>query len=406
MVVVRAPHEQVVRTLRAAGVLASVGPTSGSGWTCVWLDHEDAIDPHEWGFGEYLSVEEMSSTARVRACEATGTMATLWADADTAVDATQAAAMLARMFDAPDQQAELEGLLAGGTADLDSVASGLEDLLALPEVEPGPQPGVVLSRSDPTMVRMAAEIAGPASLASLADGWLAIAPVPDDEEGYEALAGAISTLGRRREHTVVLWREGGRSGVQIWRRSDLAATWSWGGWEFVDPDWMLESVFCDECASLRPELHLPTLRALLRRQASGDPLAEFVGLLGLPEAVLGMVDTTAAGEALPGGELVERMPARRAWWSAVNSARTDPEPVTNKLLYGAFAVATVIACLLSLAMTLLGIAVIATDGAVIDQQGHSLADWLSVVFFGLLTAILVPTSVFRFRRLRARDDAP
>ena len=91
MVVVRAPHEQVVRTLRAAGVLASVGPTSGSGWTCVWLDHEDAIDPHEWGFGEYLSVEEMSSTARVRACEATGTMATLWADADTAVDATQAA---------------------------------------------------------------------------------------------------------------------------------------------------------------------------------------------------------------------------------------------------------------------------------------------------------------------------
>lgn len=411
MLIVRAPHELVTRRLRSAQVVASVGPTSQSGWTCVWLDQDDATEPADWGVEEYLTVEELASgSARVRARDSNGTTAVLWSSEGAAFEPRRAATMLAGMFDAWDHLAGLEVLCA--TADPYAFESGLEGLLDLPELEPGPSTGVIISDGDPMMVRTAAAVAGPGYITPVGQGWLAIAPTPIAASGPAPVAGdaedlavAISAVVRRRDHTLVLRREAGRAGVEIWGRGGVLAGWSWGGWELVDPGWA-ESVFCELCASINPEIHIPTLRALLRRWTSDDPLAELIGLLGLPEVILRHVDATAAGQTLPDSERIERLPPRRAWRAAATSSAATPTLIGHRLFYGAFTAVTVLAAVVSLAMTALGIAVIATDGSVIEQDGHSLEDWAFVGFFALftvfLTAMLAPTATFRLLRLFAR----
>lgn len=406
MVIVHAPHEQVARQLRGAHLTASVGPTSTSGWTCAWLHEASALAAAGWEPEQHLSIRDTpSGGALVSARDANGTEAVLWSSEGAAIEPSEAASTLARMFDAWAHQDDLEVLFSQEALDADAFEEALAVLLTLPALSPGPAPGVVVCDGDPARVRMAVGIAGPASVSTVGRGWLAIAAPPGAGDA-EDLAAAISAVVRRRDHTLVLWREADSSGVQIWVRGQVQASWSWGGWELTDHDLgAAESRFCEMCASLSPDIHMPALRALLRRWTSADPLAELIELLTLPDALLGIVDATATGQALPDAVEIDRVPFRRAWWAAVASDATAPKPVRHRGVYGAFAVATVLAALVSLAMTALAIAVIATDGSVIEQPGHSLQDWVAVVAFALLTALLVPTATIRIRKLIARPKA-
>lgn len=402
MVIVHAPHERVARQLRGAHLTALVGPTSTSGWTCVWLDDESELAAAGWEPEEYLSIRDAPSVgAVVSVRDANGTEAVLWSSEGAAIEPSEAASTLARMFDAWEHRDDLEVLFSQEALDADDFEEALAGLLRLPALSPGPAPGVVVCDGDPAKVRMAAGIAGPASVSTVGRGWLAIA-APPGAGGAEDLAAAISAVVRRRDHTLVLWREADSSGVQNWVRSQVQSSWSWGGWELTDHDLEAESRFCEMCASISPDIHMPALRALLRRWTSADPLAELIELLTLPDAILGVVEATATGQALPDAVHIDRVPIRRAWWAAVTSDATTPKPVRHRGIYGAYAVATALAALVSLVMTALAIAVITTDGSVIEQPGHSLQDWVAVVAFALLTAILVPTATIRIRKLLAR----
>ena len=66
----------------------------------------------------------------------------------------------------------------------------------------------------------------------------------------------------------------------------------------------------------------------------------------------------------------------------------------------AYAVGTVVAAAVCVAMTALMIAVLVTDGAVTEQAGTSREDWVALAVFTALSLILIPTSVFRIRRAR------
>jgi hypothetical protein len=66
----------------------------------------------------------------------------------------------------------------------------------------------------------------------------------------------------------------------------------------------------------------------------------------------------------------------------------------------AYAVGTVGAAAVSVAMTALMIAVLATHGAVTEQAGTSREDWVYLAIFAALTLISIPTGVNRIRRVR------
>ena len=79
----------------------------------------------------------------------------------------------------------------------------------------------------------------------------------------------------------------------------------------------------------------------------------------------------------------------------------------HRRVYLAYAVGTALAALVCLAMTALTIAVAASNGTVVDQSGVTAEDRVLVGVFAVLTLILTPTAVYRFRRLRRiSDEAP
>ncbi len=59
---------------------------------------------------------------------------------------------------------------------------------------------------------------------------------------------------------------------------------------------------------------------------------------------------------------------------------------------------TILAAAVTVAMALLGVAVIVTGGSVIDENGSTGSDWAFAAFFIVLSLILVPTARFRLRR--------
>jgi ABC-type spermidine/putrescine transport system permease subunit I len=63
-------------------------------------------------------------------------------------------------------------------------------------------------------------------------------------------------------------------------------------------------------------------------------------------------------------------------------------------------VAYTVGAVIAAATTILGIAVLVTDGAVIDQPGRSGEDWAFSAAIAVLSLVLVPTAVLRIRRLR------
>jgi hypothetical protein len=155
---------------------------------------------------------------------------------------------------------------------------------------------------------------------------------------------------------------------------------------------------------LNPDLHLPTLRALLRRPRLDDgAVASLLDLLGLPRSTAETLRASQAPERIPGAELVEKATPRAATTAAMRADWADRRRIRNRPLYLAYAIGTALAALVCLAMTGLGIAVLVTRGKLVDQEGVTAEDWLLVGVTAALTVVLIPTAIYRLRKFRKGD---
>ncbi|NHN55666.1 hypothetical protein G9U51_07725 [Calidifontibacter sp. DB0510] len=399
LLVVEAAQPEVVGRLTDAGVVeASVGPTSPDGWTAAWLEApgDAVLDIHR----PMVQIDELERGPQVTVRDGEGTTWIVGPD-DAGHAVTQAAEGLAGMFAIPDRMAEIAALLH--EEDADNLVADLAELLPLPElmVEPEPERAVILSRLDRETARMAAAITGPAWLLDLGAGWLATVP----SQGRSAEAAAASSVNaRRRDHTLVLWRSRQTSGVDVWRRGRIEAGWLWNDpWVHLGVDEpSAESAASGAlvAAAASADVHQPSLRALLRmRQPDSDPLPDLIAVLGLPHAAMAVLDGVH-GE-LPDAERVPAMTAPQAWWAAMSRPRQLSG--ARRVMYAGYAVGTALAALVCVLMTIFSVAVLATGGDFVDQQGTTMSDWMSAGVFAVLSAILIPTARFRFRTLRNRS---
>lgn len=69
------------------------------------------------------------------------------------------------------------------------------------------------------------------------------------------------------------------------------------------------------------------------------------------------------------------------------------------ILSAIYAMGTAVAAVVCIAMTGLLVAVLVTDGAAWEATGTSVEDWAALVAFALLSLVLIPTAVYRIRRV-------
>jgi hypothetical protein len=322
---------------------------------------------------------------------------------------TALAGALVDLFGPEDALGAVRSLLTEDDLDIESFWDRLDGLLDLPELAaPEPERCVVATRGDPAVMRMAAAIAGPTWILPLDPGWAVAIPAHDEDAQADVLAAAISGAAKRRERTVHIWSHGSAVGLQIWRRGSLEVSWSWGtAWETIVTEPLeFESEVCDAIAALNPDLHLPSLRALLRQDRLDEAaVASLLELLGLPDSIWQTLAASRTPDRIPGAELIHKATARQATLAAMRSDWADRRQVRNRPLYLVYAIGSAVAALVCLAMTCLGVAVLLTDGAVVDQSGVTAEDWLFLGAAAVLTIVLIPTAIYRLRRSRKREEA-
>lgn len=410
MLLVHATHEVAVSTLRSAKVDGSVGPTASSGWTCVWLD-EESDRVAGLGFSSYLWADEgiEGLILEVRTPSTNPQRFDLDGVKDSSkIDAV--AGTLVGLLGPARSPSDVRTLLSRGDLDAVTLWEGLKANLDLPELS-GPEPihCVVLTHGDAAMVRLAAAIAGPTWLAPVGGGWILTIQTQREDAAAESLAAAVSGATRRRDRTVLLWSHGGAFGLQIWAGGSMDASWAWAtGWEPVISDWLeFETAVCQAIVPVQPDLHLPTLRALLRRKDLDEAgVAALLNLLGLPQSVADTLKGRPVTESITGIECVERATPRNAVVAGMRSDWAESRPPRSRPVYLAYAIGTAVAAGVCLAMTVLGIAVLATNGSAIDQAGATTEDQVFVGIFALLTLVLTLTAAHRVRRYRRSRGNP
>lgn len=376
----------------------------------MWLDDEDLEVVEHLGFSTYLWADEIRSGLTVELRQpGDGPERLTWSHVSEPDQMDAVADALVDQFGPAHALGGLRALLAQDDLDSESLWEGLEALLDLPElVAPEPDRCVVVTRGDPAMVRLAAAIAGPTWVLPVDSGWTIAIPTHHDESPTEALAAAVSGATKRRDRTALLWSHGEAFGLQIWRGGSIDVSWSWAsGWETVVTDSLaFETAVSEAITPMNPHLHLPSLRALLRRQQLNEAAAaSLLELLGLPGSVAETLSASQAPESVPGAELVQKATPREATVAALRSDWADRRQIRNRPLYLTYAVGTALAAFVCLAMTCLGIAVLATDGSIIDQTGVTTEDRLFVGVLAVLTLVLIPTAFYRLRRARRSEES-
>lgn len=279
----------------------------------------------------------------------------------------------------------------------DDIIDNLRELLDLPDLwGPVPLNEVTLQRGDLAAARLASRIAtreiGATGLALLSDGWSAMRA--HGGPGAQArLTMAVAAASPRRRSTVLaLWRgDGDAAGFKLWRGTDLVSKGRWNtGWHYLEDDDRQAQdadaqAFAEQAGDR--EIDMASLRALLRaRTRSSDPLAELTALLGVPAEALDVLDERADAPPL---ELLEPAGLVRLVWEEVKDTEAGPWISARWLQITIAVLATVIAVGAAGAAAV-GYAVLATDGAFVDQTGVSAGDWV----FTVVVTLAVPMNLW------------
>lgn len=415
LLIVKLPQEQVIAAVETQGVIGSIGPTSARGWTTLWSPEAEEPSLVDCG-APYLAIDETAEGLHLDVFLGTGeVIRQAWPYGPNApispAEQTEAmAAGLTELFECPDRKRDLVALLGGGPSDPEELAESLDPLLDLPELfEPTPAVAVVAYRGPHKIARFAATIAGPALVHAGAEGWSILVAAGEDETRSSQLAAGVSGAAGRRDPVLLIWRDGLASGWSLWRRGLPVADWSWNArWRFVESDPL--GFEAQTVRSLVKAMGAPvnenSLRALLRSQRSNpDPLAELVALLSLPRDLLVSLDNPGQFRAIIGVEHVAKTSAPKAVLQGALGGFDAGTPSRWPSMSTAYAIFTVLAAVFCVAVTILLIAVLATDGAVVDEAGWGRGDWARLAWAAVLSLVLVPTAVVRMRRVRRRQKA-
>lgn len=315
------------------------------------------------------------------------------------------AGALTDLFECGERQGDVEEVLLEGPVDSDELVESLDALLDLPELyQPVPAAAAVAFRGDRKIARFAASIAGPALLGTEPDGWSVLLASGDDETRSAQLAAGLSGAARRHDVVLDVWRDGPGSGWSLWSRGRAVAEWSWNTrWWFSNPDPEGAEAFTVRrlVKSMGHPVDEDALRVLLRSLCPDrDPLVELVALLGLPVDLLVALDEPERFAELAQVEDVAKSSIRKAVVQGARGNDGADAPPRWPALSMAYAVGTVVAAAICVAMTALSVAVLSTHGAVVEQAGATREDWVFLAVFAALSLILIPTAVVRIRRVR------
>lgn len=386
LALVRAPHPAVVSALQADGV-GIVGPTAASGWTAVWLPDAERVLP----LGDVVSIEEDDDGDLTLGVHASG-RSHVWTwscdpEDRSPSEVQDASRSLCEVFGRPERERELADLLQD-VPGAEDVASSLDLVLGLPALdEPAHERAVALTRADRTAAHVAARVLageiGRTGFVTLEHGWSAIRPL-DAADAHEMVTPTLAAGADGRHRAALsLWRgPGGTSGFLIALGPDEVSAVAWNtdwrdlgteGWEHRDA---VATTLAEHVGT--GDVDVAELRALVRaRTWNGDPLAHLAFLLGLPRTALAILDDHDNAPAL---ELVEPASMWRVVWDAAKETNREPR-ITARWLQLTIAVAAILIGLVGLAAAATGYAVIATDGAFVDQDGVDARDWAFTVMF-------------------------
>jgi hypothetical protein len=388
LILARASQDAVVTAL--AGADADVGPTSAAGLTAVWCTGDEPIraltghadlvavwdEPDEAHVVLHLSHEGREQD-RVWPLGRTGALTP--PAASSLEDLTDD---LCRFFAVPAQDGLVPALAVVRQAE--HLTDLLEGHFDLPDLDPVHRRAVTAHRGRPSDARIAGRLAArggsDVEVTPAGDGWTVLDA--GDPAVQQVVSLAVGAAGRRRDVVLHLWRgDGSAAGFELVHRDHVVAHGSWDdGWRrHADDDWQVRDESAEMLARrFGDDVDLPALRALLRaRTRTGDPLARLVELLGVPRAVLDALDGT--GTATEVTALQPAGPWRAVWEESRAESGTRFPLVGPRWLQVA---TTAVAGVLSLGLLVLGVVVVATDGAFLEQAGVTTGDWL---FLGVAT---------------------
>ena len=402
IVIARAPHDALVSVLRDAEA-GAVGPTAASGWTVAWApDVRPAL-----ALGDVVAIDDDDPAVTLHVAVAGEIRTWAWnleLDDPPPAEARDAARALCQAFDRPEQMATLAALLEG-IGYSDDVIASLEAVLDLPDMEePNPLRAVTVQRGDQPAACVAARVAaremGPTALTTLGGEWTLVRST-DGPAAQRILASALAEGSSPRRSAVLhLWRGSeGSAGFALLRGFDVEATAQWNAdWEHLDhARWQQRDAFAAALARhLGGEnVDLTALRALLQaRTWSGDPLAELVMLLGVPPAILAVLDEHDNAPAL---EPVRPASLGRIVWEAARDTESEPwiRPRWLQLTLAGLAIPIAV---VALGFAAIGWAAIATDGTFVDQNGMSASDVASTVLLTFAAPLNLWSAVQLIRR--------
>ena len=373
---IRASQDAVVSALGDRGGVVS--PTSASGWTAAWIDDPTPLPALGDGFA--IEGDENTLTLQVVADRRSGSWTWNVDDTDVAVPVLAEAAralgaVVARTDTDTDTDTELRHALAGAEC-ADELIDDLVRRHHLPHPwGPVPRRAVTLQRGDPAAARLAARIVardvGSIGLAALPGGWSVIrAEAGPDAQGAVTMSVAAG-LSSRRGTVLALWRgEGGAAGFEVASGDGVAAEGRWNtGWRDLGAD---RREARDAAAQVLAQaaggsaVNLVALRALLRsRTWNGDPLAELVALLEVPDTAVRVLDGSAGD---PGLRTMKPAPLWRLVWEAIRDRGSGPW-ITTRWLRNVIAGYAFLAALVALGAAAAKYAAVATGDAFLDHDG-------------------------------------
>lgn len=417
----RTERAELIQLLRSRAVGCSVGPAEAGGWVVVAMEPGTKPDPLAAELSK--SVSPLIVTTAVNPGKDRLELRA-WKDGSPAAEFTWrrggkrspsmqgiATAIGALPTGLPVEPAELPP--GRGEVSAVELLERIVDRLRLPPtlVDRLPDKALVLYRGALTEAHFIAAVAGPTWLMATESGWQVLVPAEDPEVQHHSsaraagLAAGLSSFSRRLG-TVLIWHDGRNGcGYSLWHKGHAVDLHCWNSpWESLPGTGVDDQL--GDAAALAQAIGQPDqavlLRALLRRRAEpAELLGEFTSIARVPTEYGQLLTGQVTPGHLADAALIERTSAGRAVIThAKTPLLTDSSKWGHPLLNWTILALSVAAALICGLLTFIGIAVLATNGAFLDESGRTADDWWQTAVAAALTAVATWSAIARLHSLR------